>query len=90
MSGAFGDWARSHEHWMGRTHLEAYWRLTGRQAGRQVYPCIMMCADQLLAKVGSCYVTGAVCCLDTPSQHAQHSLFSGSSYNEGVCRGGAG
>ena len=90
LSGAFGDWARSHEHWMGRPHLESYWRLTGGQAGRQVHPCIMMCAEHLLAKMGSCCVTRAVCCLDAPPQQAQQSLSSGSSVTEGVCRGGAG
>ena len=37
LSGAFGDWARSHEHWMGRPHLESYWRLTGRQAGLSLH-----------------------------------------------------
>ena len=47
---------------MGRPHLEAYWRLTGRQAGRHVYTCILMRAEHLLAKMGSCYVTGVVWC----------------------------
>ena len=50
----------------------------------------MMCAEQLLAKTGSCYATVAVCCLLAQLQQGQQRLSSGLSVIQGVCRGGAG